>query len=519
MATKQLSGMNISYGVLSQLNFFLQQGEVVALMGPNGAGKSTLARIIAGLIEPASGEIHLVESGVERPWSDVKRWQEIGIIGQHPRRQTIGATVAEELGFGLLNLGHDVKAAREIVKELAFNIGLGDQLNQSPATLSGGERQRLVVAAVLALKPSFLILDEALTMLDERAQERCLELLKAQSEGMGQLWITHDPELARRADRLLVMKKGRLTDVGTPDKVLNDPVYCEEFSIRYDDKPKTKDSLNTELWKKYRQVQGEKTRVEQSRDTLIFSKRQEIVQKDEEEEGNILEWKEADYSSRLKITEVIKPKEFIAVLGPSGAGKSTLLDSAIALIKPYLGKFYAFGEEASKQNINQLRQRVRLMLQEPGEYQIGRNVYHEVFYLQSRKERKVNRQANLRYLEVFDISEPQANMIQAHLSGGERQRVALAATLESLPEVLLLDEPLLGLDAEGRSLFQSILKELKGKLTLVYVTHDLSEVVGLADRLWLIEEGRLKLECPESDWSRYMSHFKKAGVRFSAIEV
>lgn len=517
MPMNQLSGMNINYGVLSEVNFFLQQGEAVALMGPNGAGKSTLARIIAGLIKPTSGEIRLVKSGVERPWSDVKRWQEIGIIGQHPRRQTIGATVAEELGFGILNLGYGVKEAREIVKELAFNIGLGDQLNQSPATLSGGERQRLVVAAVLALKPSFLILDEALTMLDERAQERCLELLGAQSEGMGQLWITHDPELARRADRLLVMKKGRLTDVGTPDKALNDPVYCEAFSIRYDGKPKTRDSQNTELRNEFRQVQDEKARIEQLGGTPILSTKQEEVQ---EIEGDyVLEWKEACYNSRLKITEEIQPKEFIAVLGSSGAGKSTLLDSAIALISPSEGKLLAFGKEVSRQNINQLRQRVRLMLQEPGEYQIGRNVYHEVFYLQSRKERKVNHQANLRYLEVFDISEHQANRVQEHLSGGERQRVALAAALESLPEVLLLDEPLLGLDAEGRSLFQSILQELKGKLTIVYVTHDVSEVIGLADRLWLIKEGRLKLECPESDWLRYKDIFNEAGVRSPSNEV
>lgn len=490
MSLNQIWGKNIYSGVLSDLNFFLQQGEVVALMGANGAGKSTLARILAGLIEPAEGEIRLVKSGVEMAWSEVKRWQEIGLIGQHPRRQTIGATVAEELGFGLLNLGYGIKETRGLVKELALEIGLGDQLNQSPATLSGGERQRLVLAAILAIKPSFLILDEALTMLDERAQEKCLKMLEAQSKDMGQLWITHDPELARRADRLLVMKKGRLTDVGSPDKMLNNPAYCKEFSIRSDGK-----------------LGG----------TLIFSTKHEKVQ---EIEGDyVLEWKEACYNSRLEITEEIQPEEFIAVLGPSGAGKSTLLDSAIALIRPSEGKLLAFGKEVSRRNINQLRQRVRLMLQEPGEYQIGRNVYHEVFYLQSSKTRKVNREVNLRYLGTFGILERHANSVQEHLSGGERQRVALAAALESLPEVLLLDEPLLGLDAEGRSLFQSILKELKGKLTIVYVTHDLSEVIGLADRLWLIEEGRLKLECSESDWLRYKDIFQEAGVRSPSYEV
>ncbi len=491
MSLNQLWGRNICFGVLSELNFFLQQGEIVALMGPNGAGKSTLARILAGLIEPSKGEIRLVKSGLEKAWSEVKRWQEIGLIGQHPRRQTIGATVAEELGFGLLNLGYGIKEARDLVKELAFDIGLGDQLNQSPATLSGGERQRLVLAAVLALKPSFLILDEALTMLDERAQERCLKMLESQSKDMGQLWITHDPHLANKADRLLILEDGRLLDMGKPDKVLEDRAFCEKFSIRHN-QLKSRFSSSVELWGKFERA---------------------LENSQEKESKSILEWQEAEYSSRLNISQEIKQKEFIGVVGPSGAGKSTLLDSSIALINPTKGQFLAFGERISKRSINLLRQKIRLMVQEPGEYQIGRDVYHEVFYLQSRQERKIKKSENLMYLKALGITEESSHKIQDHLSGGERQRVALAAALESLPEVLLLDEPLLGLDANGRGLFQAIINELKGKMTIVYVTHDLSEIEDFADRLWLIEEGALKLDCKASDWAKYVDQFKEAGVR------
>jgi energy-coupling factor transport system ATP-binding protein len=481
----------MSFGVLSQIDFFLQQGEVVALMGPNGAGKSTLARILAGLIEPSKGEIRLIKSGVEKAWTEVKRWQEIGLIGQHPRRQTIGATVAEELGFGLLNLGYGIQEARERVKELAFDIGLGDQLNQSPATLSGGERQRLVLAAILALKPSFLILDEALTMLDERSQERCLKMLEAQGKDMGQLWITHDPYLASKADRLLILEAGRLLDMGKPDRVLEDRDLCEKFSIRHH-QFRSGFSHSVELWEKFERA------LENSQDN---------------ECERVLQWQEAEYSSRLKIDQEIRPREFIGIVGPSGAGKSSLLDSSIALINPTKGQFLAFGERISKKSRDLLRQKIRLMVQEPGEYQIGRDVYHEVFYLQSRKERKIRTSENLMYLKAFGISEESVYKVQDHLSGGERQRVALAAALESLPEVLLLDEPLLGLDAIGRGLFQTIINELKGKMTVLYVTHDLSEIENLADRLWLIEDGALKLDCNASDWAEYAEQFKEAGVR------
>jgi energy-coupling factor transport system ATP-binding protein len=512
MIMNQLMGSDIHYGILKGINFSWQQGEVIALMGPNGAGKSTLAKIIAGLSEPSSGRVGLIKSGVERPWSEVKRWQEIGWIGQHPRRQTVGATVAEELGFGLLNLGYEVKKVREIVSKLAQEIGLENQMSQSPTTLSGGERQRLVLAAILALKPSFLILDEALTMLDEQAKERCLKLLNTQQERMGQLWITHDPELAMKADRLWVMKKGYLWDKGNPVEALKDGDFCKEYSIRYE--PFLVDSSQSKvMWNQFQQVQRRRAKIDQFENTdgplQVKGKDSET----EEYSNPILEWRKAVYPSRLRINQVIGSKECIGVVGPSGAGKSTLLESAIALVKPTEGEFLAFGEETSKQSINKLRQKVRLMLQEPGEYQIGRNVYHEVFYLLSRKERRLYHQENLEYLEVFGIPNKRAHSVQERLSGGERQRVALAAALESLPEVLLLDEPLLGLDAEGRILFQSILSELKGKLTLVYVTHDLSEVVDYADRVWLIEEGELTLDCQTGEWVTYVSRLKEAGVR------
>ncbi|MGE4272550.1 MAG: ABC transporter ATP-binding protein [Desulfitobacterium sp.] len=503
---KTLRGENISYGVLERIDFSMQKGEVVALMGPNGSGKTTLARILAGSLAPEEGELRLLQDGVIKPWAEVKRWQEIGIIGQHPRRQTIGATVAEELGFGLLNLGYEVKKVQEMVKEIAREMGLGNQLNQSPSTLSGGERQRLVLASILAIKPSFLILDEALSMLDERAQEACLTQLKEKDKGMAQLWITHDPELAAKANRLWVMKEGKLLDVGLPQAALQDRKFCQSLSLRSLHRSTLLENSNSEssnlgdgLGDKYFSIQTLRQVGETDSKPPIRI-------------GNPLEWQEANYPSRLFLTESITDKSFLAILGPSGSGKSTLLESAIALIKPTEGKFCAFGQDVTFEN-RELRQRVRLILQEPGEYFLGNTVEDEVFYLQSRKEREAKADLNLAYLEVFGVPRELATAYPERLSGGERQRVALAAALESLPEVLLLDEPLLGLDAKGWTIFRDLLRELKGKLTIVYVTHDLLEIRDLADEVWLIEEGKVSFKCLAMDIDGQIGRFKEAGVR------
>lgn len=498
MTNYELQGLKITYRVLKDVFFNLKQGETLALMGGNGAGKSTLAKILAGLIEPDSGEINLVDDGKPIPWMKVKRWQEIGLIGQHPRRQTIGATVGEELGFGLLNLGYEVKEARRLVRELAGKIGLGEQLNQSPSTLSGGERQRLVIASILALKPSFLILDESLTMLDERSQARCLELIDERSAEMGQLWITHDPLIASRAERLLVLHGGKLLDIGEPYKALRDAALCQEYRIR------PLHSVSTGRYQGFPVgLNSKKTNPDPARENKNSPDREEAI----------LAWAGARYGNRLEIDQKIGFGELIGVLGPSGAGKSTILESAIALLKPDRGAFLAFGQEVTKGRVHLLRQRVRLVLQEPGEYLIGRNVYDEVFYLQNRQERKEKHQDNLSYLQGFGISEVISSLAPENLSGGERQKVALAAALESLPEVLLLDEPLLGLDAESRRLMQGIVQELKGRLVILYVTHDLSELTDLADRLWLIEAGKLVLDCPGKEWVSYQERFREAGVR------
>lgn len=472
---KVLQVQNIRYGnLLNGLDFDWHQGEIIALMGANGSGKSTLARLIAGLIEPTAGEIRLTIDGTSCNWNTVTRWQEIGLVGQHPRRQTIGATVAEELGYGLLNLGHDIRWVQSRVRELASSVGLGGKEDQSPATLSGGERQRLVTVAILALQPSFLILDEALTMLDARAQANVLELLfQAQTE-TGQLWITHDPELARLADRLLVINNGKLVDMGKPQEALIDSEMQSLYGIR--------------------EFQ-EKT----------FS----IAPK---ESQHVLEWKQTKYESRLALNKVVRAGEFIGIVGPSGSGKTTLLDSAIGFILPTEGQLLVCGKHLSKANLNTVRRKTRLVLQEAGEYLIGRSVYHEVFYGDSRRDLLAERQDRLSFLEGFGIPARLAEEAPERLSGGERQKVALAAALRTLPEVLLLDEPLLGLDTMSRTSIQTMISAWDD-LTILYVTHDLREVLQYADRLWLIENGNVVLDCSIQCWKEHQAQFRASGVR------
>ncbi|HBP65918.1 MAG TPA: ABC transporter [Desulfosporosinus sp.] len=480
---KVIEVRNISYeDRLNGVSFDWHQGEIIALMGANGSGKSTLARLIAGLIEPTAGKILLTADGVSCEWSTVTRWQEIGLVGQHPQRQTIGATVAEELGYGLLNLGHDIPWVRNRVRELAASVGLGGKEDQSPSTLSGGERQRLVTAAILALHPSFLILDEGLSMLDTLAQVKILELLLQAQPQTGQIWMTHDPEIATKADRLLVLKNGILIDMGKPKEALMNKELQSFFCLgEVDVHPFLQDP-------KLKPIK-----------TVALG-------------APVLEWKKANYKSRLALDKIVRAGEFIGIVGPSGSGKTTLLDSAIGFILPTEGQCLMGGEQITKANLNTVRKNIRLVLQEAGEYLIGRSVYHEVFYGDSRLDLLVEKQAGLSFLEQFGISAHMAEYAPEKLSGGERQKVALAAALRTLPQILLLDEPLLGLDALSRAGVQAMISRRVDR-TILYVTHDLREVLPYADRLWLVEKGNVVLDCSIQCWKEHQEQFRASGVR------
>jgi len=478
---KVLRVKNVHYrNILNGVHFDWQQGEIIALIGANGSGKSTLARLLAGLIEPENGEISLVVDGVACDWSTVKRWQEIGLVGQHPRRQTIGSTVAEELGFGLFNLGRDIHWVRNRVRELATATSLEGKEDRSPSTLSGGERQRLVTAAILALQPSFLILDEALTMLDARSQANVLELLFQARAETGQLWITHDRELACQADRVLMIVNGEIVDKGKPQEAFADNdirlllgIQDEQTNMRI--KP-----------------------LKSSNPTLQCE--------------NVVEWRQANYETRLWLNNGVKAGEFIGIVGPSGSGKTTLLESVVGLILPTEGQLMVRGNQVTKASLNALRQKTRLLPQEAGEYLIGRSVYHEIYYGDTRQELKINKQEKLLVLEKFGIPLNLSEVVPEKLSGGERQKVALATALRTRPEILLLDEPLLGLDAISRAGIQRMISSWEG-MTILYVTHDLSEVLRFADRLWLVENGNVVLDCSIQCWEEHQKQFRAAGVR------
>lgn len=508
MSGKRLVVKNIRYGrILRDVSFEVAQGEKVALLGRNGAGKSTLARIIAGLENASGGETQLWQGKERLDWSCQERWRMVGLVRQHPRRQTIGATVREELGFGLLNLGLPEPQIRSKVQEMLIALGLADQADQSPATLSGGERQRLVVAAFLLIQPAFLILDEALSMLDRHSEERIFNLLNESACEAGQIWITHDWRLAAQADRVLSMEDGVLSEVNNLKEYAHAVLGMKHHQ-------KSKQDMKTEI-----ELKPESKRKPKSEHKADF--KSESEPQPQLQPQPLLEWVDAVYNDRVQIHQKVFPGDFIGILGPSGAGKSTILESVMGLVKANEGELILLGDAAGKKNRRFIWKRNKqgssqdwgAVLQEAGEYLIGGTVFHEVFYGIDRRNRKLLKEQYPGIFTENGLPLAWATLPPECLSGGERQKVALAAAIWKQPPVLLLDEPLLGLDRKNKSEISAMIGCLKN-VTVLYAAHDLQEILPWANRLWLVEKGKRVVEYSASDWQNYREDFARAGVRF-----
>ena len=210
------------YYDVNNVSFHVKRGEWLSIVGHNGSGKSTTIRLIDGLLEAESGEIwidgQLLTS--ENVW-DLR--QQIGMVFQNPDNQFVGATVEDDVAFGLENQGLPREEMKKRVAESLELVGMLDFKKREPARLSGGQKQRVAIAGVVALRPAILILDEATSMLDPEGRRELIQTVQEirKDHQMTVVSITHDLEEVAMSDRVLVMKKGQVESTSSPRELFS----------------------------------------------------------------------------------------------------------------------------------------------------------------------------------------------------------------------------------------------------------------------------------------------------------
>ncbi|AIG44581.1 TPA: energy-coupling factor transporter ATPase [Streptococcus suis] len=205
---------------LNDVSFHVKQGEWLSIIGHNGSGKSTTVRLIDGLLEAESGDIYIDGDAltIDNVW-DKRRL--IGMVFQNPDNQFVGATVEDDVAFGLENQGIPLEEMRSRVDEALELVGMTDFKTREPARLSGGQKQRVAIAGVVALHPKIIILDEATSMLDPEGRLDLIKIVREIKErhGMTVISITHDLDEVALSDRVIVMKNGQVESISTPNEL------------------------------------------------------------------------------------------------------------------------------------------------------------------------------------------------------------------------------------------------------------------------------------------------------------
>jgi energy-coupling factor transporter ATP-binding protein EcfA2 len=495
---------NGAFFALSQISTSIGPGERVGVAGPSGAGKSTLLLTFNGLIpQMIRGEFQgdVLVKGRKTSAGRVGSFAEaVGLVFQDFEYQLFASTVELEVAFGPEGLGLPREEIGRRIEWALEKTGLLHLRHRTIRTLSGGEKQRLAVAAVLAMRPELLCMDEATTDLDPAGKASLLSLAEAGGwPGSALLVVEHDADALLGMDRLLLMDQGRIAADGPSDRLLRDTPLLRSLRLR----PPQTVALFEALSLPERPVQLKEA------DQLLgehyaFPVFQSVVPPDPPPVGSpIIEV--AGVSSRYGKHPVlrgidlsIRKGECLAIVGPNGSGKSTLLKHLNGLLVPEVGEIRIDGVPTRQLGLDQISQRVGYVFQNPDHQIFANTLFEEAAFglrIRKRPAQEVRTKVEEALSCVGLLEKKDADPFI--LTRGERQRLAVASVLVTAPEVILLDEPTTGLDPGEIDEMLSLIRRLRREgCTFVIVTHAIHLVAEQTDRLIVLKEGRALFDGP-----------------------
>ncbi len=244
-----------SRDILKDISLDIHEGESIAIMGANGSGKTTFARCLNGLLLPTSGNVSVDGLSTSRSADIFKVRKLFGMVFQNPDNQIVSATVEREIAFGLENLGLPLEKMHDIVDEMLVKFDLERYKKHTPHALSGGEKQKLALAAVLAMQPRYLLLDEPTSLLDPRSRKDILRIIRDlhrenQKPSITTMLVTQFPDEADQMRRLIVFHNGRIVMDDLPERIFQQHTKLEKIGLEPPLSYVLKKTLNEQLWKK-----------------------------------------------------------------------------------------------------------------------------------------------------------------------------------------------------------------------------------------------------------------------------
>lgn len=531
-------------GVTGQVH----RGELVALIGRVGSGKTTLCMAVNGLVPHATGgrfrgRVLVAGRDTRRhPVPVLARWA--GLVFQDAEAQLTQMRVEDEIAFGPENLGLPRKVIEQRVTWALSAVGLSSYRDRSPLLLSGGEKQRVAIAAMLAMRPELLALDDPTANLDPAGKAAVYSVLigLARRQGLAVLIATQDLELvARYADRVWVLHEGRIGLEGPPHRVFRQTAQLQEWGIGLPQLAELAALLARRLrqpfyfrgvGEAYRQLRpllpsyldiasssyldvasssslgtptpdagacpGTQLHGPASRPAATSTGGSDVGACP----GTVISLENVAYAypdgtPALKgVTWALRPGEFVALVGPNGSGKTTLAKLLNGLLKPTAGRVIVAGRDTRVARVPELARIVGYVFQNPDHQIFAATVAEEVAFglrLQGLAPAEVARRVAAA-LDQFRLGS-HAHLPPALLGTSQRRQVSLAAVLATQPQVLVLDEPSGGLDSRSlQALMAAVVRFHHQGGTVLLITHDMRLVAEYAERVAVLSAGEMAFE-------------------------
>lgn len=512
---------------VSNVSFAVEKGEIVALVGESGSGKSVTSLAVLQLLPRpparyASGQLLFKED--EKSPVDLLRLSpekmrrirgaKIAMIFQEPMSSlnpviSCGRQVMEAL---LVHKNISKAAAREQTIRWFAKVELPDPekiFDRYPHQLSGGQKQRVMIAMAMCCEPSLLICDEPTTALDVTVQKTILELIRSlqQEQNMGVIFITHDlGVVAQIADRVVILYKGEIVEEGTVDTIFQQAKHPYTKALiacrpalhpRGERLPTVRDYLE----EKTGEVQPKKsnaTRPQQNGEALI---RVQDLSVQFPAQTSFFGKPRSLVTAVDRVSFSLFQNETLGLVGESGCGKTTLGRTLLRLIEPSSGHIFYKDNDItglSKAAVRQLRKDVQLIFQDPysslnPRLTVGDAIAEPMLVAGLETSARERRKKVAALLEKVNLSQGMMNRYPHEFSGGQRQRIVIARALALNPGFVVCDESVSALDVSVQAQVLNLLNDLKKELglTLLFISHDLSVVRYMCDRIMVMKAGRI----------------------------
>ena len=499
--------------ILKNISFDLKENEILGFVGESGSGKSITAFSIINLLRSKNitktGTINYNGSFIESLGSnDLEkiRGNEISIIFQEPMSSLNPSMKCGEQILEII-LNHNLislKKGKNKVLELIKKVQLSDSeivYEKYPHQLSGGQQQRVMIAMAIACEPKVLIADEPTTSLDGIVKKEIINLLKSiqKETKMSIIFISHDLQLVSKiAEKIIVLNKGEIVEFGSSYQIFNNPK-----------KLYTKLLLNARPPKNVRPIRLPTN--EKNINTSLISKKERIEAHDNLYQYDpILKIENLEFSYEDKkvlnnISFNLFKGETLGLIGESGSGKSTIARSILNLNRFDKGQII-YNKKCIKTYPNtEFRRKIQLVFQDPysslnPEISIGYSIMEPMLAHKLYKTKKESKEKVISLLKQVNLTESDFNKFPYQFSGGQRQRIVIARALALNPEILICDESVSALDVTIQAQILNLLNHLKEKhsITILFISHDLSVVKYMSDRVIILNHGRVE-EVNETD--------------------